>query len=46
MTLTLLICAVILIVCILLSKMTHQLGVPSLLLFILLGMLMGFRRGF
>lgn len=41
MTLTLLICAVILIVCILLSKMTHQLGVPSLLLFILLGMLMG-----
>ena len=41
MTLTLLIFAVILIICILLSKITHKLGVPSLLLFILLGMLMG-----
>ena len=40
MTLTLLIFAVILIICILLSKITHKLGVPSLLLFILLGMLM------
>ena len=41
MTFSLLICAIILIICILLSKVTHQLGVPSLLFFILLGMLIG-----
>lgn len=41
MEFSLLICALILIVCILLSRLTHRLGLPSLLFFILLGMLVG-----
>ena len=46
MTLTLLIFAVILIICILLSKITHKLGVPSLLLFYSSWNVNGIRWGF
>ena len=35
------VCAIILMVCILLSRLTHRLGLPSLLFFILLGMIFG-----
>ena len=41
MEISLLICVIILISCIFLSKVTHKLGLPSLLFFILLGMIVG-----
>lgn len=41
MDFALLVCALILIICILLSRLTHRLGLPSLLFFILLGMIFG-----
>lgn len=41
MEISLLICVIILISCIFLSKITHKLGLPSLLFFILLGMIVG-----
>ena len=41
MEFSLMICAIILMVCILLSRLTHRLGLPSLLFFILLGMIFG-----
>ena len=41
MEFSLMVCAIILMVCILLSRLTHRLGLPSLLFFILLGMIFG-----
>ena len=41
MEFSLMVCAIILMACILLSRLTHQLGLPSLLFFILLGMIFG-----
>ena len=41
MEISLLICVLILMTCIFLSKLTHRLGLPTLLFFILLGMVFG-----